>query len=286
MVRNLKDTITAPVDNESGRASLLSIASFLVLIWYFKEGHSLLLNFLKEGTEVSLGSTKLLFNSDLYPVLNMSVIACLCIVILFSTGCWIHLVISGARTPKTGQMRRRLKKLAKLVDTSRDLIQEYQSTMFKHHTMMSGRSQNCLSVARCVVSALEYRIREIDQLMRSRSRANLYRAAELMESNLDLRGNCVDNIVYDPEDYQQLPEIKATDCRPVLEELFNTIYEELRAALERHEMIMKKSGSRAASSAVHNTADTDSNGSSSSNPVHQELEKAQEKTDSKKVVAV
>lgn len=232
----MKETNLENMNNQKGFASIFLILGLAGLAYYIHFGMNELNDILSNNNyRMSMGDFQVDLNQGSFTNINYLVITLLSALTFISFIFTLRNLYLFIKLPTQRTIKKVCKSNHNLIKTSKNLLSEYRSAMFKHHTLISSRAQNCLSVARCIIASLEARTTEIECELSLRTSNGHYNAATLLKENLDLRGNSLNNIVYDPDEYKDIPELTISSCRSVLEELFNVIYEEIKIAIAIHE---------------------------------------------------
>ncbi len=161
------------------------------------------------------------FAEHLAPIHHTLVLITLGIIVLFTIGCCLQMILMGDKT--NGQLRRDLRRqvqeLEAFVNDSTKQIREYEALALQNVRCIRPGCLNAIGNNRRIISALQKRALDIRTLLASRNQIDLIDAYELLNQNLEVVENCVDTLIgADP-----IPPIEPNKWLATVEALFKQI---------------------------------------------------------------
>ncbi len=206
----IRSTISNEVEGEAGRLTVLAMIFCIVAIaGYLKVGQFIL--------------PKMLAPNQLTLLLLL-----VGTITLFTIGGVIHTILMGEKSPRQlrRELRRQIKLLSAFVAQTKERIADIEGQIGYRAGLFRPVAYDQLTQLRQLIFALERRVTEVEFLIASRRRKLLYRAAQVMGSDLFAVESCLDQLI----DARPLPPMRSEEWIPNAERLLAIVEEESKRA--------------------------------------------------------
>ncbi len=200
-----------PVSSEAGIGGLIAILSIVILCLYIKYD------------EVILSR---IFGDKVTPMISTIVLVVLSVMTLFAICCNVHMKFIGDRSNRglVRDIRERINQINLLISTSITHMKRFESEMVSHAGVMTPRAIDCASVLKRIIKALELRVRNVEELVATRDKIDLFDAYELLNRRLKVSTSALDSLI----DSDPVPDLEPAEWAPAIEKLLDGINFELR----------------------------------------------------------
>lgn len=194
--------------SQMGSARILAIGSILALVYYLRVGR-----YSDAFTQLPM-------------FLHWSILCLIAIIGLFSILASLHLETLGAKSSRQvrKEVEKRVQEAEVILNNSYKNLEELESSMIVRERVMTRRGVDCLSIARKITLAIEKRLSQTYQLLRSRDKIELLEACELMREKLAIGTDCLDSLI----DSDPIRPLVFYEWSPTLERLFEEIRGEIK----------------------------------------------------------
>jgi uncharacterized membrane protein len=192
--------------NEAGKAALLALIGIASLGLYYAFASQYILG--------SYGE-----------LVHMSIVSVLGVIFVFATAGRLHLDAVGYRSSKDlrAEVVEEAKELAKFLSRYMEEVQECERTINRFDVALSRSSRDQLSVLRRVVSGLQMRFHEVNELLSTGKSLDVMLAQELLQKDLSMNGDSLSLVL----DREPLPPLPPGYWEPTVESNLRAIQREL-----------------------------------------------------------
>ena len=209
--KQINDNSEPRFSDEAGIGGLLAILSIALLCLYLKYDEAILAR---------------LFGNQVTPVVSTIVLVVLSVMTLFSVCCAIHMRFIGDRSNRSllRDVRERTGQINVLVSSSSSHLKRFETDMVAHAGVMSPRAIDCVSVLKRLLKAIEIRMRQVEELVGTGDKIDLFDAYEMLNKRLKVSTSALDSLI----DSDPLPDLEPSEWAPAIEKLLDGINYELR----------------------------------------------------------
>ena len=196
---------------EAGFAGFVAILSIAVFCLYLKYNEAILTH---------------LFGEKVTPLVDMVMTVVLAVMTLFAVCCAIHMKFIGDHSNRSlvRDVRERSNQITLLVSTSNSHLKSFENDLIAHAGIMTPRAIDCISILKRILKALEQRVHNVDELVSTGDKIDLYDAYELLNKRLKVSTSALDSLI----DSDPLPDLEPAEWAPAVGKLLDGISFELR----------------------------------------------------------